>query len=517
MGIQGLLPQLKPIQNPTTLARYEGETLGIDGYAWLHRAACSCAYELVMGKPTDRYLQFFVKRFAMMKAFKVEPYLIFDGANISVKKGTELKRREKRVENKKIAERLWNSGERRNAMEYFQKCIDITPEMAKCVIDYCKNNRIKYIVAPFEADPQMVYLEQKGMIQGIISEDSDLLIFGCRRLITKLNEYGECIEICRDDFDHLPSKFPLGQLTYNDMRTMVCLSGCDYTFGIPKIGLLTAMKLIIKFKSMDKILLNIQREGKLKIPDDFTKEYEMANYAFQFQRVFCPLQKKIVTLNEIPDDNLNNKGRIAMAIGQVINKDTQIRQVVIEEEDIDHDLHEKICLGDLQPNDFSKPLTNREQFLQIVSKSENNLNNYSKSIDNFFNKKTLAPNEKELPIKRRTLAVVGTNKIDELIKRRKLNQQETNGTQKRIIISKHLQERKPLKPMVSNTLRKRSIVMTATNTTNKITKPIDTSISLKKNIRLSVSNINTEQNHQDEAPITKRSVSFLSQFVYKEK
>lgn len=138
MGIQGLLPQLKSIQNPVSLRRYEGEVLAIDGYAWLHRAACSCAYELAMGKPTDKYLQFFIKRFSLMKTFKVEPYLVFDGDAIPVKKSTEFKRRDKRQENKAIAERLWACGEKKNAMDYFQKCVDITPEMAKCIICYCK-------------------------------------------------------------------------------------------------------------------------------------------------------------------------------------------------------------------------------------------------------------------------------------------------------------------------------------------------------------------------------------------
>ena len=191
MGIQGLHQQLKSIQNPVSLRRYEGQTLGIDGYAWLHRGACSCAYELVMGLPTERYLQFFIKRLALLKSFNVEPYIVFDGDSISVKKETECKRREKRIESRSIAERLWKSGERKNAMDYFQKCVDVTPEMAKCIIDYCKSEGIKYIVAPFEADAEMVYLEKQGLIQGIISEDSDLLIFGCSRLITKLNDYGE--------------------------------------------------------------------------------------------------------------------------------------------------------------------------------------------------------------------------------------------------------------------------------------------------------------------------------------
>lgn len=105
MGIQGLLPQLKPIQNPVSLRRYEGQTLGIDGYAWLHRASCSCAYELAMGLPTEKYLKFFIKRFNMLKSFGVTPYLVFDGDSINVKQETNKKRREKRQENREIAMR----------------------------------------------------------------------------------------------------------------------------------------------------------------------------------------------------------------------------------------------------------------------------------------------------------------------------------------------------------------------------------------------------------------------------
>ena len=59
---------------------------------------------------------------------------------------------------------------------------------------------IQYVVAPYEADAQLAYLEQKGIIDGILSEDSDLLVYGAKRLITKLDQHGDCIEISRSDF-----------------------------------------------------------------------------------------------------------------------------------------------------------------------------------------------------------------------------------------------------------------------------------------------------------------------------
>ncbi|SCU93108.1 LADA_0G01376g1_1 [Lachancea dasiensis] len=387
MGIQGLLPQLKPIQQPVTLARYEGQSLAIDGYAWLHRAAHACAAELALNQPSAKYLEFFVKRLDMLKnRFHINPYMVFDGDALMVKKDTELKRRQKRIENREKGLALWNAGDKRQAYEYFQKCVDVTPEMAKCVIDYCKTQKIRYVVAPFEADAQMVYLEKKGFVDGIISEDSDLLIFGCCKLITKLNDHGEAVEICRDDFSHLPAKFPLHQLNDEQIRIMVCLSGCDYTAGIPKIGLLTAIKMVRKFKTMDKIILSIQRDGKLTIPPEFGEEYQMATFAFQYQRVFCPQDNVITTLNTVPSGLMESE-ELFSCIGRVVHKLEQVKKVVVRTEHIDHELHYKIAMGDLCPYDFCKMLVNRERKLQLTAKSESSIvSPGSKSIDSFFNK-----------------------------------------------------------------------------------------------------------------------------------
>ena len=42
---------------------------------------------------------------------------------------------------------------------------------------------IEYVVSPFEADAQLAYLESQGVIQAVITEDSDLLAFGCKEVI----------------------------------------------------------------------------------------------------------------------------------------------------------------------------------------------------------------------------------------------------------------------------------------------------------------------------------------------
>ena len=39
------------------------------------------------------------------------------------------------------------------------------------------------LVAPYEADAQLAYLSKAGIVQAVITEDSDLLAFGCKKVL----------------------------------------------------------------------------------------------------------------------------------------------------------------------------------------------------------------------------------------------------------------------------------------------------------------------------------------------
>jgi exonuclease-1 len=45
-----------------------------------------------------------------------------------------------------------------------------------------KKEKIDFIVAPYEADAQLCFLEKHGYVSAILTEDSDLLVFGCQNV-----------------------------------------------------------------------------------------------------------------------------------------------------------------------------------------------------------------------------------------------------------------------------------------------------------------------------------------------
>ena len=104
-----------------------------------------------------------------------------------------------RAESLAKAQSLESQGRSREARESYTKCLDITPEMAfqlikvstilSLTVDWSdlvdhhtqalRAENVDYVVAPYEADAQLCFLEREGFVDGIITEDSDLLVFGC--------------------------------------------------------------------------------------------------------------------------------------------------------------------------------------------------------------------------------------------------------------------------------------------------------------------------------------------------
>ena len=58
------------------------------------------------------------------------------------------------------------------------------------------NLGVDVVVAPYEADAQLAFLSKANIAQIIITEDSDLILFGCEKILYKMdiNGNGQLIE-----------------------------------------------------------------------------------------------------------------------------------------------------------------------------------------------------------------------------------------------------------------------------------------------------------------------------------
>lgn len=84
--------------------------------------------------------------------------------------------------NRRKANELMQMGQHAEARNLIKRSIDITHEMALKLIKECHKMNIDCIVAPYEADAQLAYLNINRIVDVVITEDSDLILFGCKKV-----------------------------------------------------------------------------------------------------------------------------------------------------------------------------------------------------------------------------------------------------------------------------------------------------------------------------------------------
>ncbi|KAK2878851.1 hypothetical protein Q8A67_019642 [Cirrhinus molitorella] len=330
MGIQGLLQFIKDASEPISVKKYRGQTVAVDTYCWLHKGAFSCAEKLAKGEPTDQYVSYCMKFVDMLLSFGVKPILVFDGRNLPSKQEVEKSRRERRQANLQKGKQLLREGKISEARECFTRSVNITPSMAHDVIKTARMRGVDCVVAPYEADAQLAFLNKSGIAQAVITEDSDLLAFGCKKVILKMDKQGNGLEI---DQCHLGRCKSLGNIfTEEKFRYMCILSGCDYLPSLYGIGLGKACKLLRMANNPD-ILKVIKKMGQylkmdIAVPDEYIEGFTKANNTFLYQLVFDPLKRKVVPLNPYPDHidttslsyagtNVGDEKGLEMALGNM--------------------------------------------------------------------------------------------------------------------------------------------------------------------------------------------------------
>ncbi|KAF9078713.1 PIN domain-like protein [Rhodocollybia butyracea] len=310
MGIQGLLPALKSIQTTKHLSEFAGQTVAVDAYVWLHKGVFTCATELATGKPTHKYVNYAMEKVRLLRHHGIEPYIVFDGGPLPAKKGTEVERKRKRDEQLSRGNLLAAQGKHPQARDCYLKAVDVTPQMAFQFIKALRAESVPYVVAPYEADAQLAYLERQGIVSAILTEDSDLLVFGCKNVLFKFDPVARTvISISRTDFASVTASssdanvISLVGWSDNQFRAMAILSGCDYLSSIPGIGLKTANVMLRKWKTPQAVVQQVALEGKKRVPKGYLDQFKLAEKCFLHQRVYDPLKERLVYLTDVDLDS----------------------------------------------------------------------------------------------------------------------------------------------------------------------------------------------------------------------
>ncbi|XP_052728324.1 DNA repair protein UVH3 isoform X8 [Vigna angularis] len=108
---------------------------------------------------------------------------------------------------------------------------------------------LPYIIAPMEAEAQCAYLELEKLVDGVVTDDSDVLLFGARSVYKNIFDDRKYVETYfMEDIEK-----ELG-LTREKLIRMALLLGSDYTEGVSGIGIVNAIEVLNAFPEEDGLL-----------------------------------------------------------------------------------------------------------------------------------------------------------------------------------------------------------------------------------------------------------------------
>ncbi|KAL3784514.1 hypothetical protein ACHAW5_005277 [Stephanodiscus triporus] len=142
-------------------------------------------------------------------------------------------------------------------------------DMVRSLLDAFRERRWPFVVAPYEADGQLAYLASSGLVDVVVTEDSDLIALGVPTLIYRLGGWNGTNDANRgrssglvgeEDVDDdrprllgtMLRRRDLGSSHGIDLRdftdgmlaTMFVAAGCDYCESLMGIGVVTARNVV---------------------------------------------------------------------------------------------------------------------------------------------------------------------------------------------------------------------------------------------------------------------------------
>lgn len=280
MGVKKLIKSLEeiyeelnlqkdePIKYTKPISFFEKKTVAIDASLWMYQGKCAIlghTGSILNSKGTDVSLIIAIlNRVIYLLKSNIRPIFVFDGKPPSLKNDTVNIRKE----NKNRAKKKLQDNDYKNEIEknkLTQRTCNLTKTDFVIFQKLLTLLGIPFINAPCEADSQCAYLYQKGVVDYIISEDSDIIVFGGNKVIKEFKASTSTVEV----FD-TTNLFKNTKITPDSLIDISLILGCDYFPGLKGMGI----KKIIKHLT-NNIELLPNKDGLMKEIVDYYKNPEV--------------------------------------------------------------------------------------------------------------------------------------------------------------------------------------------------------------------------------------------------
>ncbi|KAJ6650146.1 Flap endonuclease 1, partial [Pseudolycoriella hygida] len=288
LGLSKLVADVAPFAiKENEIKNYFGRKIAIDASMCLYQFLIAVRAEgaqltSVEGETTSHLMGTFYRTIRLLE-HGIKPIYVFDGKPPDMKAGELTKRAERREEAQKQLDKAVEAGDAADMEKFNRRLVRVTKQHNEEAKELLKLMGVPYINAPCEAEAQCAAMVKTGKVFATATEDMDALTFGTTTLLRHLTS-SEARKLPVQEFSY--EKVLKGlEFTKEQFIDFCILLGCDYCDSIRGVGPKRALELITQYKSIEKILENIDKK-KYQIPENWN--YENARELFLNPEVLDP-------------------------------------------------------------------------------------------------------------------------------------------------------------------------------------------------------------------------------------
>jgi len=280
MGIKSLTKTIQK-ESPGSiihenLYKLSGKRVAVDASLIIYQQLLSNPkgklFKTSQGKVTNHITGLFYKIMNYI-SLGITLIFIFDGKPPDNKQACIQERKQKSDKAKELS---MTATTQEDKNKYERASIRLTKEMIQDVKYLLDLMGVSYIHPEGEGEAYASELCRIGYVDYVLSEDMDSLVYGCPKLIRKCVDRSmkrrDIVSIFH--YDRLINDI---QLTDDQFIEFCILCGCDYCNSPPRIGPVTALKLIKTHGSIDAII----QLPKYSFPDDYQEKFQSAKHNFR--------------------------------------------------------------------------------------------------------------------------------------------------------------------------------------------------------------------------------------------
>ena len=285
MGIKSLTYLIKNKGTPeciTTKKLYEisGKKVAIDASLFIYQSLINIRrggepYINQKGELISHIIGIYKKTLNLL-SLDIIPIFIFDGKPPSEKKDI-IDKRKKIAQESKLQIETETDINKLNSLK--KKTVRLTYEIIDDIKHLLTLMGVSYIHMDGEAEGLASELCKLNYVDYIMTEDMDSLVFGSPFMIRKCIDRTVKIKDSISIFNLKEILISFG-MTFEQFVELCILCGCDYCPSIPKIGSITAFKIIKNHGNIDNFIEYNNKYPKYNIPDDYKEKLIISKKLF---------------------------------------------------------------------------------------------------------------------------------------------------------------------------------------------------------------------------------------------